>query len=150
MRIIQRQTQRARRGAAAVELAVLLPILCFLFVIAIDYARIFYFSLTLENAARNGAYFASNYPGIYSYQTAEQVVLSDARNISPVPPEVAVRYSSNKDGPYTATAPIANGYVEVKVTWMFTSVTNFPGMPSQTQVVRAVRMQVAPITPTFN
>ncbi|HXG12134.1 MAG TPA: TadE family protein, partial [Gemmataceae bacterium] len=56
------RTARQRRAASSVELAVLLPFLCFLFVIAIDYARIFYFGVTLENCARNGAYYCSNYP----------------------------------------------------------------------------------------
>jgi hypothetical protein len=41
-------------------LAILLPLLTILFLIATDYARIFYCSLTLENCARNGALCASN------------------------------------------------------------------------------------------
>ncbi len=70
MRIPKPQPRRS--GSAAVELAVVLPFLCFMFVISIDYARIFYFSLTMEHAARNGAYFASDYPGLYSYTSADQ------------------------------------------------------------------------------
>ena len=49
----------ARRGVAAVELAIVLPFLCFLLIVAIDYARIFYFSLTVANCARNGALYAT-------------------------------------------------------------------------------------------
>ena len=38
---------RRRSGAAVVELAVLLPLLVLCFVLAVDFARVFYFSLTL-------------------------------------------------------------------------------------------------------
>jgi Flp pilus assembly protein TadG len=149
MRLQSRRGQPQRAGAATVELAVLLPVLCFLFVIAIDYARIFYYSLTLNNAARNGAYFASNYPGIYSYQTAQQVVEADLSNLNP-DPTIKIRYATTEEGPFESTAPISNGYVEVEVTWTFTSLTNFPGVPATTTLVRRCRMKVAPITPTFN
>lgn len=51
-----RRVQVPRRpGAAVAELAVLLPFLVLLFFVAVDYCRIFYFTLTVENCARNGA-----------------------------------------------------------------------------------------------
>lgn len=149
MRLRSVSRRNTRGGVATLELAVLLPMLCFLFVIAIDYARIFYYSLTLENAARNGAYYASNYPGIYSYTTAEAVVTADVSNLSPAP-TVTIRYSNVAEGPFEATAPIANGYVQVQVTWNFKSITNFPGVPTNTTLTRRCRMKVAPITPTFS
>jgi hypothetical protein len=63
-----------RRGAATVELAVLLPFLAFFFVIGVDWARIFFITMTIENAARNAAYYGSEYPGVtdkmvYGYPT---------------------------------------------------------------------------------
>ena len=51
-----------RPGVAAAELAILLPFVCFLFVIAIDFSRIFYFSLTVTNCARNGAVYGCANP----------------------------------------------------------------------------------------
>lgn len=149
MRLRSLPRRDTRGGVATLELAVLLPLLCFLFVIAIDYARIFYYSLTLENAARNGAYYASNYPGIYAYTTAEAVVTADVSNLSPAP-TVDIRYATTADGPFETTTPITNGYVEVKVTWNFKSITKFPGVPTNTTLVRKCRMKVAPITPTFS
>ena len=56
--------RQLRRGAATAELAILLPFLAFLFVIGSDWARIFYTSMTIQNAARNAAYYASEYPGV--------------------------------------------------------------------------------------
>lgn len=49
-----------RRGAAAVELAVLLPFLAFLFAIATDFARVFHYSQVIENCALNGAVYGAD------------------------------------------------------------------------------------------
>jgi len=138
-----------RQGAAAVELAICLPFLCFLFVIAIDYARIFYYGMTLENAARSGAYYASNYPGIYGYTSAQQSALGETTNLSPTP-TVTVMYSNSVGGPYNNPAPISNGYVEVSVIWTFKTITTYSGVPKETNLTRRCRMKVAPITPNFN
>ena len=56
----RRDTTAVRPGVATVELAVVLPLLCFLFVIAVDFARVFYFDLTVANCARSGAIYASH------------------------------------------------------------------------------------------
>ena len=47
----------ARRGAAAVELAMLLPVLVFCSMMTVDFARIAYVQVTLQNCARNGALY---------------------------------------------------------------------------------------------
>ena len=57
-----RKNPGARRGAAAVELALVLPFLAFLFVIAVDWSRIFYFTVIVTSCARNGALYASDPP----------------------------------------------------------------------------------------
>src|SRR5207249_2308644 len=49
----------ARRGAAAVELAVLLPFLAVMFAAALDFCRAFYASQAIESAARVAALYAS-------------------------------------------------------------------------------------------
>src|SRR5262245_4334395 len=74
----------ARRGAVVVEMAVLLPLLVFLCLIAVDFARVFYFSLTIANCARNGALFASDaYVRTEStYTSVEAAALADAFNLS--------------------------------------------------------------------
>src|SRR5262245_58534494 len=79
------RTPRARRrGAAVVEMAILLPLLVFLAVLAVDFARVFYFSLTLANCARNGAIYASD-PYVRAestYTSLEQAALADAVNFT--------------------------------------------------------------------
>ena len=51
----------ARRGAAAAELAVLLPFLAFLFVVAIDFCRLYYQTQTVQGCAEAGACYAGGY-----------------------------------------------------------------------------------------
>ena len=130
----QRRTTEKRRGVAAVELALLLPFLLFIWVIAIDWARIFYYTTTLMFSSRDGAYFASNYPGIYSYSNAQQAALGETSNLSPDP---------------TVTVTTSGGYTTCSVTWTFNTVTRFPVVPSSTDITRQTVMRVAPITPSF-
>ncbi len=57
------QTLRPRtRGQALVELAIILPVLLLLFLATLDLGRLFYSSITLSNAAREGAMEASVNP----------------------------------------------------------------------------------------
>lgn len=147
---------RAREAAATVELALLLPFLCFLLVIALDYGRIFYFAVTVQNCARNGAYYASNYPNnnhlyndIYGYADLADAVTRDAGNL-PTPPTYTVRYGLSAAGPFTLTEePSSGGYVQVTVNWTFHSITNYPGVPSTVNISRSAVMQVAPAMPSF-
>ena len=50
-----RRFERSSLGGAAVELAVVFPVLVLLFIGAVDYGRLFYTSITVANAARAGA-----------------------------------------------------------------------------------------------
>lgn len=141
------------RGIAATELAVVLPFLVFLFAITVDYARIFYYTITLEYAARDGAYYASNYPGLYDFSAgADQstnianAALGESSNISPTP-TVTTTYDTNYNGTYTSTTTDGTGYVQVQVSYTFNTIMNFPGVPSSTTINRQVRMAMAPIVP---
>ena len=129
-----RGLRKRRGGVAAVELAVLLPFLAFLFVIAVDWARIFYYSVVVTNCARNGALYLSD-PAPRStspYPDVTTAALADAPNLSPTP-TVTSTNGSDSAGPY----------VEVTVSYPFTTVTNFPGVPANTTLVRTVRMYAA-------
>jgi Flp pilus assembly protein TadG len=121
-----------RRATAAVELSVLLPFLAVMFVIAIDWARIFYYSITIENCARNGAlYAADSYALVGSpYTSVSEAALADAPNLQPTP------------SVSTSTGTDANGraYVDCTVTYNFKTVSNFPLVPSTTVLTRTVRV----------
>jgi Flp pilus assembly protein TadG len=142
--------RKDRRGVAAVELALLLPFLAFLFVIALDYARAFYYAIALESCARNGAYYASNSVSLFQYSSVNDAILQDAGDLNPPPDpnkDITVLYSATPGGPYTSTTPIPNGYVQVTVNYQFTSVTNFPGLPATVDMTRSVEMQMCPLLP---
>jgi len=146
-----------RKGAQAVEFAVLLPFLAFMFVIAVDWARIFYYSIAVTNCARNGAlylsqqqsakttsspYTDSGYVNLYvnSANPVTAAALADASNLTPTP-TVTSTSGSDSYGPY----------VEVTVSCPFQTVTNFSVgnflVPSSTNVTRTIRMYVPPESP---
>jgi Flp pilus assembly protein TadG len=129
----------ARRGVAATELAILLPFLAYLFVIGVDWSRVFYYSITIDNCARNGAIYASDpYTKVQSpYGSITAAALADASNLSPAP---TVTSASGVD---------ANGYnyVDCTVSWAFHTITKFPGVPQQTTLARTVRVYQAPSIP---
>lgn len=74
---------KSRFGSAAVELALLSPLLCFLFVVAIDYARVFYFTMAVTSCARNGALYGSQDPTTANNQSGILAAASmDAANLN--------------------------------------------------------------------
>lgn len=129
-----------RKGVAVVELAILLPLLVFLFVIAIDFARLFYFSLTVTNCARNGALYGSDPAGATQspYKSIDEAALSDAGNLSPAP-TVSSKTVTDTGGTY----------VEVTVTFPFSTITSYPGVPSSISLTRTVKMRMTQAVPNF-
>ena len=131
----------SRRAVAAVELAVLLPFLMFVFVAGVDFARVFYHCITLTNCARNGA--------VYGSQDAAHA--QDTDNIGRVAmldfpsylQDSSLNVSSTTD---STTAPT---WVEVTVAYNFTTITKYPGVPNTTTLSRTVRTEVVPAVPTF-
>ena len=135
----RRKVNSARLGAAVMELAVLLPLLALLFVIAVDFSRAFYFSLTLQNCARAGALYASD-PFVAHespFASCEEAALSDATNLSPAP-TITQTNGTDADG---------RAYVEVTATFPYRTVLQFPGIPAEMTLTRSVRMYVAGIIP---
>jgi Flp pilus assembly protein TadG len=129
---------RARRGGAAVELAVSLPVLAFLMVITIDFARVFHHALVLTNCARNGAVYGSYNPD-RAVDTAgiTTAARKDAGDLPEVPGVTSVT------GMDAAGIP----YVRVTVTCPFRTVTNYPGVPAYLVVSRTVQMRVIAVEP---
>jgi Flp pilus assembly protein TadG len=139
--IVRTRVTRAwttRRGAAAAELAVLLPFLIFLFVVGVDFARVFYFSVILTNSARNGAVYGSGSP-TQAADTAgiQQAALADATDLSPAPTVAST----------TGTDASNYQYVKVTVQQPFHTVISFPGVPSAFTLTRTVQMRVSSLTP---
>ncbi len=136
--LFRRTRAGARRAAVAVELAVLLPLLVFLAAVGVDFARAFYYSLTVTSAARNGALYGSQDTS-HSTDTAgiKATALADATNLSPSPDVSST----------TGTDAQSNPYVQVTVSWTFNTITNFPGVPGSVTLSRTVQMRVGPLVP---
>jgi Flp pilus assembly protein TadG len=123
------------KGAAVVELAILLPMLALIFVAAVDFGRVFYYSVAVNNCARSGALYgsvdtahAADQAGIQSAAQAEAPDLASSLTVS----------STN------GTDSSGNPFVSVTVTYPFTTITNFPGIPSSATVERTAQMRVIP------
>ena len=127
-----------RSGLAAVELALLAPLLCFLFVITIDYARIFHHSLTVTNCARNGAVFGCLKPANALDKTGiEAAAKKDAGTLNPE--LMTVTATPNND-----TSPTS---LSVTVTYPFSTITSYVGIPSSVTVSKTSKVNVSPLTP---
>jgi Flp pilus assembly protein TadG len=124
----------SRRGAAAVELAILLPILTLMFVIVVDYARVYFFSQTVENCARAGALYASDdaAAAISPYLTVQAAAQAEAPNLSPHPTVPA---------PVTGNDEAGNAYVRVTCNWTFHTIISFPGVPSTRTLSRTIQVR---------
>jgi Flp pilus assembly protein TadG len=134
------QIQQARPGAATVELALLLPLLCFLFVIAVDFARVFYFDLTVENCARCGALYAGADP-TKALDTAG--ITAEAKKDAGTLDASQMTVTATPDNATTPTT------VTVTVTYPFTTFTRYPGVPSSITMTRKVVATVAPAKPNL-
>ncbi|HMF11898.1 MAG TPA: TadE/TadG family type IV pilus assembly protein [Gemmataceae bacterium] len=138
----QREPARVapRRAAAAVELALLLPVLTFLLVISADFARLYYHFVTITNCARNGALWLCDpvAQATSKYASVDAAARADATNL-----DASKLTVSSKTGIDASSNP----YVEVTVIYQFPLITTYLGFGTQT-LSRTVRMRSAPITPS--
>ncbi|MCI0377032.1 MAG: pilus assembly protein [Gemmataceae bacterium] len=130
----RRKLAHVRRGVAAVELAILLPFLVFIFLVAVDFCRVFYASQIVENSARNGALFAAK---VYNYSTwrgsidsIEKAVRADASNLD--------------QSKLTVKSSTSSTDVAVTVSYQFATIASFPVIPSKYTITRTVHMKLAP------
>jgi Flp pilus assembly protein TadG len=127
-----------RCGASAVELALVLPVLGLLFVFAVDFARLYFYYSIITNCARNGALWASDPTAALEspYGNATAAALADwPAHVSPTP---------------TVTPPhpeLSTPNVQVTVTWPFTTLLSYPGLPNPINLTRTVQMRKAPSAP---
>ena len=135
-RTTNRFTTSARRGAAAVELALLLPLLVLLFALAVDFARVFYATQVLQSAAGTGASYASGTAWVPSSTSA-----TDAAKTA------AVTEGAMFDPPLRAdqvTVTTTGSTVTVTVEYDFRLVTGFLTPNGTIPLRRTVTTRVAP------
>ncbi|MCI0460169.1 MAG: pilus assembly protein [Gemmataceae bacterium] len=134
-----RDQRRYRRGTAAIEFAILLPFLAFVFVLGVDWCRIYYAAHTLDDCARSGALAASGLAfqerglsdsGRETRGKAEAI--KDGTNLNPPLQESAV------------TVTTQGNYVTVTINYDFQTIT-LPSVIGGTWTLsRTVRMPISP------
>lgn len=136
------QLHDRRHGAAVVELAVVLPLLAFFFLIGVDFSRVFYYSLTLQNCARAGAMYASDVcmAGESPFASPQEAALADATNLVPSP-TISAEDGIDRRG---------RSFVEVTAAYRYRPIARIPGVPTEMNLARSVRMYRAAITPDTN
>jgi Flp pilus assembly protein TadG len=154
---------RSAAGAAIVEMALVLPVLVAVFVGTADFARVFYYSIELTNAARAGAQYAAH-NSAQATRTAD--IIAAARSAAPnistatdpidvilsTPPPVcqcAPNDGTGQPWPVAACPTICtagNHLVEaitVETRKIFTPFSRFPGIPTNIPLSRRATMRVA-------
>ncbi len=134
MRLLPRT--RRRRGVATCELAIFLPFLALMFVVAVDYCRVFYCTQTVQGCAQAAALYASGTAvpaaGVSAADAAKQAAVADGVSLNPPlqTDNVAVT--------------VADGTATVTVTYVFQTITSYPGVGGPVTITRTVKMAVAP------
>jgi hypothetical protein len=105
-------------------------------VLAVDFARIFYYSQIIEQCARNGAIYASDPVAAAQspYTSLHDAALADASNITPQPTVTSTN----------GTDASKNHYVQVTVSWAFKTITSDLGVMNSVDITRTVQMRMAP------
>lgn len=127
--IVRRLTRE--RGQSLVELSIVLPVLLILLLGAVDFGRLYYASVTVAGAARNGAQYASENPeDISGIQAAAR---EDTDGLNPQP-------TVTVSGP--SPDPSGGRYIGVTVRHTFRTLVPWPGIPSSVDISREVVMRV--------
>jgi Flp pilus assembly protein TadG len=142
---------RWARGQSLVELAISLPVLVLLFLAAVDFGRVFYMWIAVNNAARAGAQYGSqNVVNAANSAGMSLAATTDGSNIAGLSATASqctcaagtsVPVCSGSS--YNCTnAPMAI-YVEVDTQAPFNTVITYPGIPSSITVTGKAIMQVS-------
>jgi len=122
------------RGSAAVELAVLLPLIMLLALGATDFCRFLYAHIAVATAARNGAQVGStskdDAKDESAIRTAARAEMAAVPGYSASNPTVTSSYSSS------------NKRLSVTVSFQFNTFVAFPGIPNSLTLRRSVHLPV--------
>jgi Flp pilus assembly protein TadG len=144
----RRSAYRRQGGAAIVELAFVLPLLLLLFLGAMDFGRVMYWSITLTHAARAGAQYGVQSTAIADKSTAiRAAALAEAQDIGAIgvnsrryclcPPQTSVVCTSTCSGYGPPRV-----FVEVTTDATFRTLVPWPGIPATVPMVRTASMRL--------
>lgn len=144
------RARNSERGIAIVEFAILVPALMMLLIGLIEMGRFAYYSIIVANAARAGAqYGAQNLVTAADSTGMKQAALNDGQNISgltvPTPPSYSCQCADGTASTCEATDCSSSHrltYVQVDTRGTYSSLFNYPGLPSTFTVNSQAIMQV--------
>ncbi len=132
--------RHASAWAAAVELAIVLPLLMLLVLAAVDVGRVVFAYLSVSNAARSGAAYGAMHGFTpYTYSSwAAQIDLVIQQEMQGVPGFVQANLNST-----ISTTTDADGLfqLQVGVIYPFATIVNWPGLPTNIVLQRQVEMR---------
>src|ERR1700761_3630081 len=137
---------RAEDGAPLVELALLLPMLLLLLVGAVDYGRGYYAAIEVSSAAESGALYGTLNPSDKAGMVA--MAKLDAADVSGLT-ATAVYGCECSDGSTSSASCAASivcssnvvKYVQVTTSATYTPILPYPGIPSNLNLTRTVRLR---------
>jgi Flp pilus assembly protein TadG len=152
---------RSDRGSAIVELALTLPILVLVVAAGVDFARVFYVGMALQNAARAGAQWGSHAAAQTGNTALMQTTALNAyanTNITGATATASRMCECATDtGTFSATSPAntctasacSSGHLVVTVTVSvsapFTRIMpGVPGLPASMTLTRTAKMRAVP------
>jgi Flp pilus assembly protein TadG len=130
-----RRSDRVSRGQSLVEFAAVAPVLILLLLAVADFGRVFFVSITLNNAARAGTQYGIQSPAnAADVSGMQQAAQSDASSISGVAATASERCEcpdgSTQACDFSPACSDMRVYVEVDTTGSFQTLLNYPGIPS--------------------
>jgi Flp pilus assembly protein TadG len=146
----RRCKHRRKSGQSAVELALTLPVLIVLLLVALDFARLYYMSMEVTDAARAGAqYGAQNRTAAANTLGIEQAACNSMQNISCTPGTnaVATNFCQCSGTTVSCTTPgtcasYVQDFVQVTTSATFSTIVPYPGIASSVPLTGSATMQV--------
>jgi hypothetical protein len=138
--ILPRTTPKGRRGASAVEFALILPVVITIVLGCVDFGRFAYTYIAVTNAARVGASFGSRNPVTSVTRPLWEQELRDA-----VEAEMGSAFDPGQitiPSPVITLEPGGLKRVHVEVSYPFETLVSWPLLPSNIVLTRAVEMRV--------
>ena len=142
-----------RRGQSLVELALTLPVLGILLIGTIDFARVYYAAMAIDQAARAGAAYGAQTVGTSGDDAGMAQAALSAANLDLTPAVTAAsvhatHWCACADGTQvsctsgTCTEGVPRVYVSVEVDRTFQMLFPYPGIPSTVRLNRTATLRV--------
>jgi Flp pilus assembly protein TadG len=141
----------ARRGSALIELALLFPVIMLILFGTMDFARVVYAGIAIASAARAGVQYGSLDAGHVGKTTEmSNAAIADAASqglgtvnaSSRVFCGCTANFTEVNCSTDTCSLAAPNGYVETTVTYTYSTIVPYPGIPNNIVLNRVARMRV--------